>query len=172
MKIILKLQNAYFFDLLVASQVFQIIYYLTMTLVLISLWLFVIVSLTLLKHSQCLGVNGAVGTLLVQISCFFLFLILAGVTLSMSRWNCSLWGHLQSGVPCAFSFLAVTEKLGRSAFLFVTPFVTQLLVWESQLKVMLFIFQGSAYIINIYCAWSFLVARRGWLQQLILECCL
>lgn len=72
MKIILKLWNAYFFDLLVASQVLQVNCYLTMTLVLISLWLFVIVSLTLLKYSQSLGINGAVGTLLIWIFLFFL----------------------------------------------------------------------------------------------------
>lgn len=57
-----------------ASQLLQIICYSTMTMVLISLSLFVIVSLTLLKHSQCLGVNGAVGTLLVWVFFFLLLL--------------------------------------------------------------------------------------------------
>lgn len=170
-KIIFKLQNAYFFDLLVASQVFQIICYLTVTLVLISLWLFVLTALTLLKHSLCLGINGAVGTLLVWIFCFFFFLILAGVTLSMSRWKCSLCGHLQSGVLYAFSLFAVTKMFNPSAFLLSTSFVTKLFGWETQLKVMLFIFQGSAYIINILYM-GFLVARRESWQQLVLECCL
>lgn len=123
-----------------ASQLLQIICYSTMTMVLISLSPFVIVSLTLLKHSQCLGVNGAVGTLLVWVFFFFFFLILAGITVLMSRWKCSLFGHLQAGVLHAFSFLSVTKKFSLSAFLFSTSFVMQLFDRETRLKVMLFIF--------------------------------
>lgn len=99
--------------------------YLTVTLVLISLWLFMIVSLALLKHSQCLGVNGAAGTLLVWI--FFVFLLfLAGTAILMSRWKCLLLRHLWLRLLYVFPFLAVTRKFSPSTVLLSMSSVTQL----------------------------------------------
>lgn len=74
MKIILKLRNAYFFDLLVVSQVLQIICYLTMTLVLVSLWLFVIVSLTLSGTHNALALM-----VLLEPFCYGFFFVFSSI---------------------------------------------------------------------------------------------
>lgn len=72
----------------------------------------------------------------------------------------SLWASPGRSVLHAFSFLAVIKKFSPFAFLFSTSFVMQLFDWETQLKVMLFIFQGSAYFINILCM-GFFGGKKG-----------